>query len=488
MGAAATLAEKTIAVLGAGPAGLGLAWRLVRRPSLQARVVVVEQASDVGGLAASFVFQGLSFDYGSHRLHRATSPEILADLRALLGEDLLDRPRNGRILMRGRFVKFPLQPVDLMLHLPPSFVAGFIGDILRAPLRRRQRRPERTFADVLLRGLGPTMCHSFYFPYAHKLWGLAPEQIDAVQAQRRVAAVDTGKLVKKALALLPGVRRRGAGRFFYPRRGYGQICQALAAAVREQGGEILLNAKVTSLAFDPERHRKVEVRWEAAEGGHGDGRAVEADFVFSTIPLPMLVSALRPQAPPDVMRCAEDLHYRGMILLYLVLRAERFSPYDAHYLPGQEVVASRLSESKNYSGTSEPHGLTGLCAEIPCTPGDSLWQASDGELSGRLLLELERAGLPVTAPIAAVFSRRLAHAYPVYEVGFATRLAAVDNYLATVPKIVSLGRQGLFAHDNTHHTMQMAYRAAECLADDLGWDKEAWSKHREAFAKHVVED
>lgn len=484
----ATSKEKTIAVLGAGPAGLGLAWRLVRRPLLQAKVVVVEQASDVGGLAASFAHQGLHFDYGSHRLHRATSPEILSDIRVLLGEDLLDRPRNGRILVQGRFVKFPLQPVDLMLHLPPSFVVGFIGDVLRAPLRRRQRRPERTFADVLHRGLGPTMCQSFYFPYAHKLWGMAPEHIDAVQAQRRVAAMDTGKLLKKALALLPGVRRAGTGRFFYPKRGYGQICQVLAAAIREHGGEIVLNARVISIAFDPEGRRKVEVRWETPEGEHRGGAAVEADFVFTTIPLPMLVSALRPEAPANVMRCAEELHYRGMILLYLVLRTERFSPYDAHYLPGQEIVASRLSEPKNYSGTSEPQGRTGLCAEIPCTPGDALWQTSDRELSGRLLLELERAGLPVTAPIVAVFSRRLTHAYPVYEVGFGRKLAAVESYLATVPKIVSLGRQGLFAHDNTHHTLQMAYRASECLADDLNWHQEAWRRHREAFAKHVVED
>ncbi|MBC7185659.1 MAG: FAD-dependent oxidoreductase [Calditrichaeota bacterium] len=479
-------AKRRVAILGAGPAGLGLALRLLRRPTLAAEVVVVEQAAQVGGLAGSFESHGLHFDYGSHRLHPATSPEILADIRGLLGDDLLDRPRNGRILLQGRFVKFPLQPVDLMLHLPPAFVGGFLRDVVLAPWRKWRLRQEGTFAEVLLRGLGPTMCRSFYFPYARKLWGLEPEEIDAVQAQRRVAASNTGKLVKKALSLLPGLRRPGAGRFYYPRKGYGQISQALAAEVQRLGGRVMLNAQVASLRPVDNMRGKVQVEFAPTQGV--PQRELEVDFVFSTIPVTVLLSLLRPQAPPEVRRQAEGLRYRSMLLLYLVLRAERFSPYDAHYLPGEKVLASRLSEPKNYSGASEPRELTGLCAEIPCTFGDAVWQMSDQELASRLLLDLDRAGLPVRAPIVATFTRRVSHAYPVYDLGFAERLAAVERHLATVPRVISLGRQGLFAHDNTHHTLEMAYRAADCLGDDLSWDERSWQLHREAFAKHVVED
>ncbi|MCR4439423.1 MAG: FAD-dependent oxidoreductase [bacterium] len=479
-------AQKRVAILGAGPAGLGLALRLLRRPALGAEVVVIEQAAQVGGLAGSFESHGLSFDYGSHRLHPATSPEILADIRALLGDELLDRPRYGRILLQGRFVRFPLQPVDLMLHLPPAFVAGFLRDVVLAPWRKWRFRHGGTFAEVLLRGLGSTMCRSFYFPYARKVWGLEPEEIDAVQAQRRVAASNTGKLIKKALSLLPGLRGPGAGRFYYPRRGYGQISQALAAEVQRLGGRIMLNTRVASVRPAGDVQGKVHLQFAPAQGV--PQRELEADFVFSTIPLTVLVSLLQPQAALEVRDQAEGLRYRSMLLLYLVLRAERFSPYDAHYLPEEKVLASRLSEPKNYSGASEPRELTGLCAEIPCTVGDALWQMSDQELASRLLLDLDRAGLPVRAPIVAAFSRRVSHAYPVYNIGFAERLAVVERYLATVPRVISLGRQGLFAHDNTHHTLEMAYRAADCLGPDLRWDEQAWQLHREAFAKHVVED
>ena len=43
------------------------------------------------------------------------------------------------------------------------------------------------------------------------------------------------------------------------------------------------------------------------------------------------------------------------------------------------------------------------------------------------------------------------------------------------------GRQGLFAHDNTHHALAMAYAAVDCLREDGTFDKnsiEAADQHR----------
>ena len=63
-------------------------------------------------------------DYGIRRLHPATDPAILADIQRLLGGDLLDRPRHGRIGLLGRWIHFPLKPADLMLRMPPGFALG----------------------------------------------------------------------------------------------------------------------------------------------------------------------------------------------------------------------------------------------------------------------------------------------------------------------------------------------------------------------------
>ena len=67
-----TMVGTRVAILGAGPAGVGAAWQLVR--SRKADAIVVEQRDDVGGNAGSFELYGMPVDYGSHRLHPACQP------------------------------------------------------------------------------------------------------------------------------------------------------------------------------------------------------------------------------------------------------------------------------------------------------------------------------------------------------------------------------------------------------------------------------
>ena len=489
--------NQTILILGAGPAGLALAVQLLRRPDLGAEVIVVEQNASVGGLTASFEYEGLHFDYGSHRLHPATAPYILQDIRSLLGAALLDRPRNGRIRLLGRFVKFPLRPADLAFHLPPAFLLGMIKDTLTKLFQSaRQTQPslaQHSFADVLLEGLGPTICNTFYFPYAQKLWGLAPQDISAVQAYKRVAANTLTKMAQKAFALVPGWKAAGAGRFFYPRHGYGQISQALGQEAKRLGGKILLSTRIQEIHVQAARPNVVVVS-SKSDGSEPpppnlfNGQNISADFVFSTVPAPILVRCLRPQPPQAVETACQQLRYRSMVLCYLVLATDQFTPFDAHYFPEADFLFSRLSEPKNYSASRQPVGLTGLCAEIPCSVGDAIWNATEDEICHTVIQELERAGLPIHVPVKASFLRRVPRVYPIYDSDYEARFRLVDEYLGQIPRLISLGRQGLFAHDNTHHTMEMAYRAGACLRPDLSWDGEQWVRDRKEFEAHVVED
>lgn len=450
--------------------------------------MVIERQPAVGGLAASFEFDGLYLDHGSHRLHPATDPEILADLRRLLGPDLLVRPRHGRIRLLGRYVKFPLSPLDLAIRLPPSFVAGVGRDAIAKRLSWGSPAPT-TFAEALLAGLGSTICTTFYFPYARKLWGLDPTEIAAEQAHRRVSANSIGKVVRKALSVVPGL---GAGRppiFYYPRRGYGQISEALAGEVRRLGGTILLSTQARRIVTDGGFVRRLILATDrAGSGGDAESREIDTTVVFSTIPVTALARLLAPPPPDPVTASMAKLTYRGMVLLYLILDVERFTPYDAHYFPEQETVFSRVSEPKNYSMAAEPVGRTGLCVEVPCSVGDEIWSASDEEIRRRVVGDLARVGLPVDGLIRTSFTRRLPNVYPVYDRAFAQHLARLSSHLAEISGLVSLGRQGLFAHDNTHHTIEMAYRASECLGPDLSWSAGQWRLYQEQFRSHVVED
>jgi len=472
-------ARPHVVILGSGPAGLGAAYQLTRLDIASA--TVLEQRDTVGGNAGSFQLDGLWADYGSHRLHPACDPEILRDLRALLGDDLRDRPRHGRICLRGRWIHFPLKPVDLLLHLPRGFALSVTADLLGKLLPRRNSAPE-TFASVLERSLGSTICHDFYFPYASKLWGLPPEELSVTQARRRVSTNSLAKMFRKIASAIPGLKPAGAGRFFYPRCGYGQISQRLYEASRAAGAEFLFGALVT--AIEQEGNRVTGVRYERG----GEEQHIPTAYVWSTLPITLLARSVRPQAPAEVLQAASSVSFRGMILIYLVLEQDHFTEYDAHYFPEKLIPISRLSEPKNYSGASEPLGRTVLCAELPTDPGSPEWGMSDAELGQLLCQWLHQAGLPVTAPVRAVVTRRLKQAYPVYRVGYETHLMTVDRWLGQLGGLLTFGRQGLFAHDNTHHALYMAYAAVECLGLDGNFDGELWRDFRQVFETHVVED
>src|SRR4029453_56890 len=123
-------AQADLIVLGAGPAGVGAAYRPARAGH---KVVVLERAPGPGGAAASFELDGIRVDHGSHRLHPAIDPRILDDLRGLLGDELQRRPRNGRIWLEGRWIRFPLRPARPAPRRPA---------VVRAP-RAPRRRPPR---------------------------------------------------------------------------------------------------------------------------------------------------------------------------------------------------------------------------------------------------------------------------------------------------------------------------------------------------------
>lgn len=469
-------ARTDVAILGAGPAGLGLAYRLGRRDNFA--VTVLERGENVGGNAGSFELCGMRVDYGSHRLHPSCAPEILDDVKSMLGAELLDRPRHGRIRLRNQWVHFPLKPLDLVLNLPYSFMAGVALD---GVLRRLSSPQGDNFASVLEAGLGKTICKDFYFPYARKIWGCDPATLDAEQARRRVSAGSLAKMVRKILQSVPGVGKQGRGRFFYPTGGYGAISEAYAQAAVSRGVRLKLVTSVGAVETVAGRVRAVQ-----AIGPVGE-EWVTADLVCSTIPVTQLVRLIQPQAPDAVLRSACALPFRAMILIYLVLETEQFSEYDAHYFPGLDVRITRLSEPKNY-GLAKCPGRTVLCAEMPCSIDDPVWRATDAELGSTVRSALEAAQLPIRCKVSSVASRRLPHAYPIYTRGYREHFARIEEWLGEIGGLVSFGRQGLFAHDNTHHALAMAYGLDDCLREDGSFDGELWKQYRTRFQEHVVED
>jgi len=113
---------------------------------------------------------------------------------------------------------------------------------------------------------------------------------------------------------------------------------------------------------------------------------------------------------------------------------------------------------------------------------------SDEQLGNLMRNALAAAGIPVEAPILQIASRRLRQAYPIYRWGYESYFDQLDQWLSQKDKLLIFGRQGLFAHDNTHHALYMAYSAADCLDAEGRFDHDRWRGFRRVFESHVVED
>ncbi len=437
-------------------------------------MTVLDRAEVVGGMAGSFEVDGVRVDHGSHRLHPATPPHLIHELRTLLGDDLQLRRRNGRLHLREQWIGFPLRPAELARALPVSMLARIGAQAAMAPLRRGTAD---SYATVLRRSLGPTLYDALYGPYAVKLWGLSGDRIDAEQARRRVTADTAWKIAGRMLRRRPD----GQGRlFYYPRRGFGQIVDALAEAAVKAGAQLRLGTEVERIHTSPNGGVTV---------GTSTGAELVAGHTFSTLPLPLLARMTRPQPTLATVEATTRLRFRAMVLVYATHEGGRWSGYDAHYLPGPQTPITRISEPANYrDSTDDPADRSVICAEIPCeaTETDPVWRASDAELGELLREATARLRLP-TLRLTGVRTKRISHVYPVYELGYQDSLRGVDAWADELPRITTFGRLGLFVHDNTHHALAMAYDAVDALGRD-GFDTLAWAAARERFAAHMVED
>ncbi len=113
---------------------------------------------------------------------------------------------------------------------------------------------------------------------------------------------------------------------------------------------------------------------------------------------------------------------------------------------------------------------------------------SDEELAKLVSGGLAQAGLPVMSDILDIQVRRIPFAYPLFSVGYEKQFEKIDAWVSQLDGILSFGRQGLYAHDNTHHAIFMAQAAVQCLREDGTIDAAAWRGQRKIFESHVVED
>ena len=371
-----------ILILGAGPTGLGAAWRLAELGV--ADWTVLEAVAYPGGLAASFRDgRGFTWDVGGH-VQFSHYDYFDRVMNTLLAEDeWIHHDRQSWIWMRERFIPYPFQ--NNIHRLPPEDVTRCLEALLQRP--ERAGAVPADFREWARARFGDGIWEIFLAPYNEKVWAHPPEMLSAAWVGERVAPLDLRRLLR-ALSSGDDVVDWGPNRTFrFPREGgTGAVWRRCAA--RLPAAQLRFGDAVT--AIDPVAHR---VRTAS-------GAELRYTHLISTLPLAVLLETcgmteaaavaraslpvatthvvglgLRGQPPESIARKNWIYFPEGNCAFY---RVTVFSNYSPHNVPDREGTWSLLCETSASprrpvdGGTIVEQTIAGLAATRLLRPDDTI--------------------------------------------------------------------------------------------------------------------
>ena len=455
----------SVAIIGAGPAGLTAAHELTLAGH---DVTVLERDPEyVGGISKTVRHNGYHFDIGGHRFF-SKAQEVEDFWRRILPDDFLDRPRKSRIFYKGQLFSYPLKPMDALTKL------GFFESIrcvLSYGLARLKPIPQpRNFEEWVINQFGRRLFSIFFKTYTEKVWGMKCTEISADWAAQRIKGLSMSKAILNAI-YSPKPKDRGAviktliDSFRYPRRGPGMMWERASELVTMRGGRVVMDRTVTSCGRDP-----ASGRWRIwARDASGADHSYEADHVISSMAMAELVAALEPApapapamaraAPaPAMARAAKALRYRDFLVVALVINEREQFDDNWIYIHEPHVKVGRIQNFKSWSPEMVPEeGRNCYGLEYFCFEGDSLWESADEDLVALASDELATLGLASRDDILDGHVVRQEKAYPVYDETYQENVDAVRAGIERdYPNLHLVGRNGMHKYNNQDHAIMTA--------------------------------
>ena len=449
-------------VIGAGPAGLTAAYLLSKGG--RSVTVLERDPAQVGGISRTVSHDGYLFDIGGHRFF--SKSKAVVDLwDEILPDDFIDRPRLSRIYYRGKYYAYPLKAFEALRNLGVFASAACVASYLYA--RAKPVRDPKNFHQWVRNQFGERLFAIFFKTYTEKVWGMSCDAISADWAAQRIKGLDLGAAILDGVKRSLGLRRRAGGdgpviktlieSFRYPRRGPGMMWEAAASKTEAQGGRVLLDRGVDSLAYDS----GTGIWTVAARRGDGSRETFTARNVISSAPVRELVDAIRPR--PLSTFNARALQYRDFLTVALIAKCQKDFPDNWIYIHDPSVQVGRVQNFRSWSPEMVPdadHTCLGL--EYFCFEGDGLWSASDADLVALAKREIGQIGLIDPADVVDACGGRQPKAYPVYDADYAAHVATVRRELERdFPSLHLVGRNGMHKYNNQDHAMMTAMLTVE---------------------------
>ena len=285
-----------IAVLGAGPMGLAVAYELAKNVYYP---VVFEADDRVGGMTATFDFNGLEIEryYHFHCTSDSGFLQILDELE-LGGMMRWEKTKmgywyNGMLQPWGN-------PIALLKFKGLSFISKVRYGIFAYLCTKRNNWAPLDNVNAtswIRRWVGKEAYEALWESlFDLKFYGYA-NNLSAAWIWSRIRRIGRSRynLMHEKLGYLEG--------------GSATLLQALRADIEKNGGRIFLNAPISKVVIENEQVTGVET----------SGTVEYFDKVISTVPLPY-VSRLIPELPSEIIGKLNSVHNIAVVCVIVKLR------------------------------------------------------------------------------------------------------------------------------------------------------------------------
>ena len=505
--------KKTAIIIGAGPAGLTAAYKLLKETDI--KPIILEESEFVGGISRTAEYKGNRMDLGGHRFFskNAEVNQLWRELIPLQGSPSLDdkilgvekelsadgpdpekedrvmllRNRISRILFLHKFFDYPIS------LKPETFKNMGFGRTMKAGFGYMKsvlfKKEEDSLENFYINRFGRPLYEMFFEDYTENLWGRHPSNISADWGAQRVKGLSLSRAVMNVLSKpfrkKDRVETSLIEQYLYPKKGPGQLWEFMADDIRKLGGEILFNTRVSGIELSDDQKRILSVRSE-------DGREFFANVFMSTMPIKDLVSGMGEKAPDEVRRVAKGLPYRDYITVGLLVNKLKLQnktkvktltgnvPDCWIYVQEREVKLGRLQLFNNWSPymVKDAENTMFIGLEYFCNEGDGMWNMSDDEFISFAIDELVSIDVIDKSDVLDATRIKVKKAYPAYFDTY-NEFDTVKEYLSDIENLWCLGRNGQHRYNNMDHSMLTAIEAVRAIKEGSVDKTNVWNVNTE---------
>jgi protoporphyrinogen oxidase len=441
-----------IAILGAGPTGLGAGHRLAEVGHTDWGIF--ERSDHVGGLASSVTDpQGFIWDHGGHVMF--SHYHYFDDLvETMLRGDYDQHMREAWVWIYGRYVPYPFQ--NNIHRLPPDVFLDCVMGIIES----RDNDKRDNFDAWITSVFGEGIAEHFMRPYNFKVWAHPLEMMGTTWQGDRVPTVDVRRILQNQIEDRDDVSWGPNNLFKFPLLGTGMLYERIAEALPKR------------VQFEKEA---VSIDTAAKVVTFADGTSESYDKLITTMPLTELVKVIV-DCPYELLEAATDLKFTSGLFIGIGVADPCPSTKCWMYFPGSDSPFYRVTYLSNYSPkmTPGPEHFS-LLAEVSVSeykPEDSetvVQRTIDGMVACELLTPEQ-----VEHKIVSKHLMQVPYSYPVPTLRRDSALAVIQPWLAE-RDIFSRGRFGAWRYEigNTDHSVMMGVELADYLVD--GTPETTWA-------------